>query len=382
MSYVPFPIETDADLVAKLAFDYLASEIAGWTPNAGNLDVWVIEAVAREAAETRDIAADVPDGIFKRYGQQVIGLAPNAAAPANGSVHIIAIDNAGYLLPAGTQFALGSPGMQVGFQTQVDATLAAGATTLDVPVVSIELGTSGNDIPAGPALCLDALAWVQDCTSQGTTSGGAEAESDDDYRNRLAAELQLLSISPVLPDDFAVLATTVDGVARAGAIDLYDPGPPPVTNAERNVTVVCVGPNGQPATTQALSDVVTLLDGLREVNFVVHAITITTAAIDVTTTFTVLAGSVMSDVEARVTAALSDYLNPATWGGNFASDSASAFTVDQVVRYLEVASVINAVAGVKYIVTLTVNGGSADVTLATPETMPTPGTLSVTAVAG
>ena len=48
--YLDVPIETDPDALAEDAFDYISDQVPGWEPNAGNLEVWLIEALARMSA--------------------------------------------------------------------------------------------------------------------------------------------------------------------------------------------------------------------------------------------------------------------------------------------------------------------------------------------
>ena len=82
MAYIEIPLETDPVDVADEAFAYLEDQVAGWLPSPGNLEAWLVEALAQQAGELRTLAALVPEQIFAYYGTTVLGLPPYAAVPA------------------------------------------------------------------------------------------------------------------------------------------------------------------------------------------------------------------------------------------------------------------------------------------------------------
>jgi hypothetical protein len=57
-----------------------------------------------------------------------------------------------------------------------------------------------------------------------TADGGADEEDADAYLDRLADALTILAPRPILPQDHATMARQIEGVGRALAIDLYQPG--------------------------------------------------------------------------------------------------------------------------------------------------------------
>ena len=255
MTYQRFPIETDPDALAQDSYQLLSDKTAGvWQPADGNLDTWLIEATARQAAEVRDVAADVPDTIFMTYGQTLVNLPPFQATSAQAVLDVTLRDQAAYLIPAGTTFGVDDlAGTPHAFALQEDVSIPASTSGPATPVVelvafALEPGSDANAIDprAGNAYLLDAITAIQSVTLSETTSGGNDGESDQDYMNRLAETLQLLTPRPVLAVDYAKLALQVPGVGYACAINLYDPGPPIVTNQERCVTVVLTDPAGQP----------------------------------------------------------------------------------------------------------------------------------------
>jgi uncharacterized phage protein gp47/JayE len=380
--YIEPPITTEPDDLAEDAFAYLEDAIPGWLPAPGNLETWLVEANAQLAGELMDVASAVPTSIFRYYGETVLGLPPNEAQSATGTTTWTARDAAGYTIEAGTLIGIAAAGDELlPFEVQSETVIAPGATTATgVIVVAVDPGTEANGLTSAPEV-IDPLDWVASLALAGATAGGVDEETDADYLDRLHELLGLLAPRPILPNDFAVLARTVAGVGRSTAIDLYNPGPPVATNVPRCVTVVVAGDDGQPVGAGVKANVDTLLQSLREVNFLVYVIDPTYTAIAVTFTFTTYPAYSAATVEAAAEAAVANYLSPANFGRPPYGDDPGVWIADTKVRYLEVAEVINRVEGVWYVASLTVNGGTADVALSGPGPLPTPGAINGTPVA-
>jgi hypothetical protein len=62
--YITPPIETEPDDLSSEAFASLEAQVPGWLPNPGNLETWLIEALAQMAGVTADVASAVPPSIF------------------------------------------------------------------------------------------------------------------------------------------------------------------------------------------------------------------------------------------------------------------------------------------------------------------------------
>src|SRR5437763_11831510 len=106
MAYIPVPIVSEPTDVADDAFAYLEAQVPGWLPSPGNLDAWLVEALAQFAGELRDLVALVPDAVFAYYGDSVLGLPPYAPSAATGTTTWTAIDATGYIVEAGTLVAI------------------------------------------------------------------------------------------------------------------------------------------------------------------------------------------------------------------------------------------------------------------------------------
>lgn len=225
-SYIDVPIDTDPQDILNEAFTYLQANIPGWTPAAGNLDVWLLMAIAAQAAESRTVASRVPKSIFRWFGANLISLPPVDAVSATALSTWTMIDTLGHTIPAGTQVTILSGDTPIPFATQVDVVIAPGASVAtNVTLVAVTPGAAGSGLggPGGAVALLDTLSYVLSITQAATTSGGVNAEDDDTYLARLVIQLQLLAPRPILPADFAAFARNIAGVSRATAIDGYNP---------------------------------------------------------------------------------------------------------------------------------------------------------------
>src|SRR5262245_22295104 len=104
--YINIPIETDPDTIAQIGFDYMQEVVPGWDPSDGNLDVWILNAIARQAAEVRDVASDVPLSILRYIGFFIFGFNPIDATSASALTNWTMQDNAGYTILDGTNIGI------------------------------------------------------------------------------------------------------------------------------------------------------------------------------------------------------------------------------------------------------------------------------------
>ena len=316
MPYIPFPITTDPDRLLEEAYAYLEFYVPGWTPAVGNLDVWLLEAMARMVAEARDIAADVPDTIFMRLGNDLYNLPPNEATYARCTATFTITDNlTGFTIPAGLTIAvMDGLGVQRGFQAELDTYVEPGELVGNVIMIAMETGPYYNGLgPTSPTVMIDSWVNVTGVVLASTSAGGADAETDNAYMSRLSQRLVALSPAPILPQDYALLALGHPAVGRAVAIDGYDPGPPVLTSQARTVTVVVADMNGFALSTAAKQEVQDMLRALREVNFLVYAIDPTYTSIAVTASVVPIPGYDEAAMQSEVADALRTYLSPANW---------------------------------------------------------------------
>lgn len=377
-NYVAFSFEDpdDFERLTESAFSYFAAKLPGWLPAPGDPLTILIESTARMAAELKLLAGRVPEAVFRYFGASLLGLAPIEASHASVGSTWAMVDLAGHTIPAGTLVGLPADGDRlIAFEVAEDVVVppgSGGTGTGEVLLVAREPGAAGSGLHGAPATLLTPLSFVDWVATPGYSTGGVDAESDADYRDRLAAELQLLSPRPILAGDFAVMARRVAGVERAVAIDGYDPGTNSTGN-ERMVTVAVVDAAGEPTTTLIKTAVDGLLQAEREVNFVVHVIDPTYTSVNVTFLAHALPDYDPADVQARAVQAVTDYLSPANWG---LTVNDGGWRNQTRVRYLEVAAMLDRVEGLDYIDQLWVQGVGTDLTLTGAIPLPRPGAIS------
>jgi uncharacterized phage protein gp47/JayE len=377
MAYIDLPIETDPEALKDDAIEYLTAAFPGWQAAAGNLEVVLIEAIAEMATEQAEVASSVPSAIFRAFGQKTVGIDPIDGVQAIGVTSWTLSDTLGHTIPAGTYLVLGD----VAFQTSEEVTVPIGVSSATVNIVAVDPGEAGNGL-TGAATLVDTLAYVTAVTVTGSTSGGVDAETDDEYLARLADELQLMAPRPIVPQDFEILARRIAGVDRAVAVDGYDPHTDTYDN-ERMIALAAVDAEGENVSGTIQDEIEAYLEARREVNFVVNVIDPTYTTIDVTATVTILPGFDVPTVLSTVEAALNDYLDPANWGRASSGDGRfdRPWINTQTVGYLNIARAILMVEGVAFIGTLTVEGGGVDVDLSgDPAPLTRPGTMTITAV--
>lgn len=380
-TFVSVPFEVDPEALEDAAIEALRTALPGWEPADASLEVNLIQAIALMNATTTAIAADAPTAIFRKFGKQILGVLPIDGTQATIATTWTARDTAGYTIPAGTLVGWRVTGDDLrSFQVTAPIVIPNGqASVSGVTLTALDVGTINNNIPSGATLELvDALSWVSSVVTSSVSSGGVDPESDAAYLDRLTAELRLMAPRPVLPDDFAVLSREVVGCTRSLAINGYDPAGGTSGN-ERFVCLVPLDASGAPVSTGVRANVVSYLDALREVSFVVAATTPDYTTVNVAFSVHVAAGYTSSDVLARATAAVQGFLSPATWAGGDASPPVWRSGEDMV-RYGALMAALYTVSGVAYVASLTVNGGTTDVTLSGVAPLPSVGTVSGTAV--
>ena len=146
------------------------------------------------------------------------GVIRNAATSAVGTITITGIPpSSGVLIPAGTE--LQNSG---GFKYTTDAAVTLIASSITVAVTASEAGVDSNDVAGAvltftsPIINVDSTAAVD----SDALTGGADIETDDDYRERiLSRKRQAPSGGTEL--DLITWALENSGVTRAWTDDLF-----------------------------------------------------------------------------------------------------------------------------------------------------------------
>lgn len=381
-------VETDKQAIAQRVFDALADLLDGWVASDGNLEVWLIEEFAAVAAEVRQEAITVPEAIYQTFGEEVLGVVARAPAPATGVATWEAPDTRGYEIPAGTQFTLARTGDDlVAFQVVSTVQIPIGSTSVDnVDVVAIATGQAGNGL-AGTGELIDPLFWTPTITVDIPTTQGDDGQTTDDYLTELIQLLRLIALRPILPLDYAIMALRIAGVARAVAMDGFDPADGTWGHA-RTVTLMLTDVDGEPCDHRVKDAVQSYLDSLREVNFIVNVIDAEYETINIdyaVTTFSEQDGpTVQAACDAALTAALQPSLfrlgtaTPAIAGGELIPPPAEGETPSrQTLRVNDYVALLDGQRGVDWVGTVEING-NGDHIMAGPYTLPRPGTMTGT----
>jgi len=357
MTYIDFGLSTDPDAVAQIAYTEMGVVAPGWLPIPSELDVWMIQAFSRVAAETRDVTGLVAQGIFSFWGTQILGIPPLSGAPASAPVTFTAVDTAGYTVPAGTVVILtAADATQHAFSVASDIVIAPGSTSQSGSLNANDTGIVGNGITAGAGQMSDSLAFVAAVATTAVTTGGTDAETDDAYLSRLRDTAQLIAPRPITAQDFAVMARSASAeIVHALAIDQWDLNLGTGAH-EKTVTVIAFNAAGGAVSAAAKSAALALLQSRREVNFLIYVGDPTSNVVSVDFTAKAQVGYATASVNAAVIAALQAYLNPATWSAP-SDGSESGWRVQGLVYVNELITVISNVQGVDRCVSVRVGSG-------------------------
>jgi hypothetical protein len=383
--YVGPDLEVDETATLQTALDAFASLIPGWKPRTSSHEYGIMAAASRLAVEQRLALIAATDAIWASYGERVLDFPPNPALSATATL-VFALTGAavtpGFVIRAGTTAALTAPdGTVVSFSTDVDVTAAAGATTASANATALTPGVVGNNLSG--TCDLDTTVPTQNGVSILSVSittpsaGGSDKETTDSYNNRLVTRARLQSEVPIQPADFAAIAMLNLAVARALAIDLYDPVANTYGHPDTN-TVVLQGYDGGPVATQTLNDVDADLQARREVGWVSNTMQVTVVPLVFAVTVTKRTGAADVDVTAAVNAAVKAWANPLTWGSPDRPTDPAWRIVDKV-RLNDLLGAVYKADGVAFVESATIAGSAADFTLDRPYKAPTVnGSVAVT----
>jgi hypothetical protein len=381
------PVQTDPASVRKLATDYLQAIYPNWTPNESSYDLRELAAHAAMASEFLQTALQVPEGAITRFvGEVVYQTPPNPAIAATGLTKWTLVDALEHTIPAGAELTIkATDGSLVAYQVAEDIVKAPGGTTVShVPIVAVEPGALASKL-AGELTLVDSLieagaSWVNTIVVEGETTGGADAETDAAYTARVTALAPLLKISIVKAPDFAAAAPLlVPQIARALAIDEYDPETKE-TGVEKFTAVAPIDANGQPSIAEVQDKLQAEYERLRERTFRPVVIDPTYTVIAAHLEGIAVAGSDPAVVEGRIETALKELLSPAMWGIPASGDT-SVWEDKPVLRYQDAVTAVNNVLGFDHYNVLTLNGGTADITLTGPAALPEAGAITCTVLA-
>ncbi|NLW92363.1 MAG: baseplate J/gp47 family protein [Syntrophomonadaceae bacterium] len=283
--------------------------------------------------------AETTAGIYLDYRAHEHGLTRNAATAAAGQVTITG--TAGVVVPTGSLFATNG-GIQ--FKTTSEATIGGGGT-ITAAIEAVVAGISGN-VPSSTIILIPvSITGVTAVTNASGTTGGTDEETDAALLERLLEAVQ----SPTTSGNSAHYkqwAKSVDGVGDAKILPLWD--------GNGTVKVVAIDSNKAPVSSAIVDNVSAYIETVRPIGATVTVASATGLSINVSATLTLESGytaeGVLSDVEGAITSYLQSI----------------AFKQDYV-SYARIGSILLDTEGILDYASLTVNSGTANVSVASTE---------------
>ncbi len=369
MAYVDPDIVDDETAVAESQLTAIADRLPGWEPSEGHVETALSESTAISIAAAAAMLKAEVAAAYRGFGLRILALPIQSGTPATAISTWVFPASAGATFSAGTEVELTLPDGSTGtYVTLTDIVVAASGSPTSVPgveVVAVEAGiaTNGATNPAVPS-----VPGVTSVTVTTAASGGSDAETDEEYQDRVADAATRLHVIPVTPEDYEAFALNQAGVERCKAVNRTDPGSP--GDQPGHITLYPVHADGSDLSSlerTALAN--TFLATEKVVGATVHVAPV--PRVNVTVAITVEAtadapGSLATDVQAAITAALapSAFAFDALEAGKFARIAPTSLTIFQV------SAAVDDLPGVNRVTAVTVNGGSAAVSLPAPLSLP------------
>ncbi|MFH5923854.1 baseplate J/gp47 family protein [Roseomonas xinghualingensis] len=155
-------------------------------------------------------------GAFLVAWGALVGIYRKTEATAAGSVTFLGAP--GSLLPEGTRLARASDGLS--YRTTALGTVGADGTAT-VPIEADEAGAVGNALAGAEVALVGALSGVTSTGTMATAAGGADAETEEDFRARVLERYAEPPQGGSLAD-YVRWAKEVPGVTRAWSSSMGD----------------------------------------------------------------------------------------------------------------------------------------------------------------
>ena len=111
-------------------------------------------------------------------------------------------------IPAGTRVATSDE--SVVFKTTEVVVLQAGNTSVDAPIEAVEAGSAGNVAANTITKIVDPVSGIESVNNANPTSGGRDAETDEEFRYRIKTTIQ--SLGKATLDAIVAKVRNVEGV--------------------------------------------------------------------------------------------------------------------------------------------------------------------------
>lgn len=345
----------------------LATNLPAWVPREGNTEVLLLESMALEVAEGVFAVNRLPSGIVEAL-LKLFGIVRDSGAPPVASLRFDMIDSAGYTIPAGVSARLDLPGgvPSVIYTTNVDLVIPPASSFGLVDATGDRFTDDANGIASGTALTfLDSIIAVNTVKFDSMTTNGRDPESTTDYFTRATTRFARLSDTLVVPLDFELYALEQPNVHRAKAFDNWDGSGGAPGDDPGHITVAVYGNNADLSGGEK-TDLDNAMEAIAEANLSIHVIDPVITVQNVTAQVKAKTGYVLADVQTAAVAAVNAYLDPMSWDWS------------STIRRFELVSLLDQVAGVDYVDTLTTP--ATDISLSGIATLADAGTVSITVI--
>lgn len=266
-----------------------------------------------------------------------IGVYRKPAVKAVGQLTFSGSD--GVVIEAGTRVSTDAV-TPVYFVTTAAGTIASGSVT--VSAEAEQGGAIGNVSSGAISIVLGNVSGVTAVTNAQVFDGGTDVESDESLLARYYDKIRKPATSGNA-NHYEQWAKSVSGVGDA---KVY-----PLANGPGTVKVVLLDEEKTSPPANIVADATSYIESMRPIGASVEVVGATETAINVTATLTLADGKVAADAQAEFTELLIAYLKTLAFA-------------DSIVRYSKIASLLLDAESVLDYASLTVNGGTANVTIA------------------
>lgn len=373
--------------IAGVLSDF-GTQVPTWEASSGDPAVPILSVGGRLVHGVRALLRTSAKAFFGAYGRTVINLPSAVEAPATLAAEVdFGADTNGHTIPVGTTVTWTDPesGHLLEFETTGQVTIGVGVAVAPVTLRAAFPGAEFNAVPDGAPLVLtDALAGAVSVTATSAAGGGVDPEPLDEYVDKLADELSTLRVAATNELDAVILARRVPGVHRAFAIDGWDPDTDTVDTDISNldVGIVFLDPAGQDVDDTVGDAAIAYLssDDVRTINVVLKRGAPTSTDVAVVYSATADPNFDPAAVKASADQALMDVLDPALFSGGRLEPP--EWHGEKIVYRDDLVATLGRVPGIARVLSLTVNGSTADLTLAGRAALPSPFEIGASTITG
>ncbi len=350
------------------SIDYGRDLLPEWQPKVGNLETVLLEAIATQSVSVIAAANRVPGAVMETL-LLLYGVERDAGQKATATLSVSMINNSGYTVPAGTNYAYFPPdgGKALVFELMEDISVPAGSTTGTGTVEAIDIGSEFNNPPAGSSVqVLSSIPYMLSSSFTTQPSGGTDPESDQDFFTRATTTLRSYSgaLTTTTQIESWVLVTFPNDAYRCKVYDrrrktdrdttsaTYDTHDGYSLVAVAGLNAVITDTGDVPLSVQQLDDISTELDKKTNTGLVTEVVNAQLVDVTVSVQVVPYVGYTTSQITDSINAALNSYLSPNEWDWS------------DTVRKNEIISLLDNVEGVDYVSELTsITSTSPDTTV-------------------